>query len=197
MLFQGMAVGFKGKVMLNFSRVVDLLWGGEKWNASICHFLWLEYCCCQWMGGSGLGQKVLFGAVRYGFWYQVSPTLFASKTSGIPNHVVWTTNGGHTKPHAHILAPGELNVPNHMPTLNQSTIISFHKKTPRYLIWINPATPLNSYVLSQNSSLLQLYQQRHTTCTENLIINLQNGMWLFSYISYVFYISHNLAHTHS
>ena len=41
---------------------------------------------------------------------------------GIPNHLLWAiSNDGYTKLRAHILAPGELHVSNHVPTFNQST----------------------------------------------------------------------------
>ena len=62
------------------------------------------------------------------------------QTSGIPNHMVYATNSGYTKPHARILVLGALHVPNHVRTLNQSTVISLHKRTPWYLIWLNHAT---------------------------------------------------------
>ena len=55
---------------------------------------------------------------------------FALKASGIPNQVVWATSSGCTKPHARILATGALLVPNNVPTLAQSTVMSFHKRTP-------------------------------------------------------------------
>ena len=55
---------------------------------------------------------------------------FALQTSGIPNKVVWATNSGCTKPRARILAPGALHVPNHVPTLEQLTVTSLHKRTP-------------------------------------------------------------------
>ena len=45
------------------------------------------------------------------------------------NNVVWSTNNGCTEPRAHILVVGALNVLNHVPKLNQSTEISFNKKT--------------------------------------------------------------------
>ena len=44
------------------------------------------------------------------------------------NNVVWSTNNGCTEPRAHILVAGALHVPNHVPKLNQSTVISFNKK---------------------------------------------------------------------
>ena len=60
--------------------------------------------------------------------------------TGIPNHVVWATNSGCTNPCACIFAARALDVPNHMPTLDQSIVTSFHKRTPWYLIWLNHAT---------------------------------------------------------
>ena len=36
----------------------------------------------------------------------------------------------YTKPCGHIVTPQALYVPNHMPTLNQSTVTQFHKTTP-------------------------------------------------------------------
>ena len=54
----------------------------------------------------------------------------ALQTLDIQNHMVWGTNSERTKPGACILSPRELNIPNDMPTLNQSTVISFHKRTP-------------------------------------------------------------------
>ena len=51
-------------------------------------------------------------------------------TSGIPNQVVWATNSECTKPRARILATGALHLPNHVPTLDQLTVTSFHKRTP-------------------------------------------------------------------
>ena len=62
---------------------------------------------------------------------------FTQQTSGLPDHVVLTTNSWYTKPRARILAPGAQHVPNHMPTLNQSPATPFHKRTPWYLIWLN------------------------------------------------------------
>ena len=59
--------------------------------------------------------------------------------SGIPIYVVFATNRGRTKPRVRLLAPRQLYVPNHMATLNQSPAISFHKRTPKYLIWFNLA----------------------------------------------------------
>ena len=55
---------------------------------------------------------------------------FALQTSGIPNQMVWATNSGCTKPRARILATGALHVSNHVPTLDQLTVTSFHKRTP-------------------------------------------------------------------
>ena len=60
--------------------------------------------------------------------------------SGIPNHVVFATNSERTKPRVGIPALRQLHAPNHMATLNQSTAISFHKRTPRYLIWLKHST---------------------------------------------------------
>ena len=51
---------------------------------------------------------------------------FALQTSGIPNQVVWAINSGCTKPRARIPATGALRVPNHVPTLNQLAVKSFH-----------------------------------------------------------------------
>ena len=62
---------------------------------------------------------------------------FALQTLGIPNHVVYLTNSGYTKPRARILAPGPLHVPNHVHTLDQSTLTSFHKRTTWHLTWLN------------------------------------------------------------
>ena len=59
---------------------------------------------------------------------------------GVPNHVVFATNSGRTKPPVHILTPRQLYVLNHMATLNQSTSILFHEWTPWYLIWLKHAT---------------------------------------------------------
>ena len=65
---------------------------------------------------------------------------FALQTSGIPNHAVCATNSWYTKPRVCILAPGAQHVPNHVPTLNQWPATPFHKRAPRYLIWLNHAT---------------------------------------------------------
>ena len=51
---------------------------------------------------------------------------FALQTYGIPNQVVWAINSGCTKPRARIPATGALRVPNHVPTLNQLAVKSFH-----------------------------------------------------------------------
>ena len=67
-----------------------------------------------------------------------SPSML--QKSGIPNHMVFTRNSGHTKPRVCILVSRQLYVPNHMATLNQTTVISFHKRTPWYLIWLKYAT---------------------------------------------------------
>ena len=67
-------------------------------------------------------------------------SLFKLQTSNIPNHVVRATDSGYTKPHAHILAPGALHVQKNMHTLDQSTVTSFHKRTPWHLIWLNHGT---------------------------------------------------------
>ena len=64
----------------------------------------------------------------------------ALQKSGIPNHVVFATNSGRTKPHVHILAPRQLYVPNHMATLNQSTAIHSTKRQHDILYGSN--TPL-------------------------------------------------------
>ena len=71
---------------------------------------------------------------------------FALQTSGLPNHLVWATNNGCTKPCARILAPGAQHVPNHMPTLNQSPATPFHKRTQWYFM-ARSRYPLNSLVL--------------------------------------------------
>ena len=55
---------------------------------------------------------------------------FALKKSGIPSHVVCATNSGYTKPRAHIPATGVLHITNHVHTLDQSTVTSFHKRKP-------------------------------------------------------------------
>ena len=66
---------------------------------------------------------------------------FLATKLGIPNHVVWAiSSDGYTKPSSHILAPGALHVPHHVPTLDQSTVTPFYKRTPGYLIWLNHAT---------------------------------------------------------
>ena len=59
------------------------------------------------------------------------PLSFRATKLGIPNHVVWAINSdGYTKPHAYVLAPGALHVPNPVPTLDQSNVTPFHKRTP-------------------------------------------------------------------
>ena len=60
--------------------------------------------------------------------------------SGIPNHMVFAPNSGRTKPRVRIPALRQLHAPNHMATLNQSTAISFYKRTPQYLIWLKHST---------------------------------------------------------
>ena len=64
----------------------------------------------------------------------------AFQKSGIPNHVVFATNSGRTKPRVRIPMLIQLHAPNSMATLNQSTAISFYKRTPRYLIWLKHST---------------------------------------------------------
>ena len=59
--------------------------------------------------------------------YTHSP--FARQTSGKPNQVVWATDNGCSKPRARILATGALHVLNHVKTLDQLTLTSFHKRT--------------------------------------------------------------------
>ena len=54
---------------------------------------------------------------------------FALGTSGKPNHIVRATNSEYTKPRTHFLAPGAQDLPNHVPTLNQSPTTPFHKRT--------------------------------------------------------------------
>ena len=66
-------------------------------------------------------------------------SCFAQQTLGIPNHVVWATTSWYTKLHAPIVVPGALHIPNHVPTVDQSTL-TFHKRTPLYLIWLNLTT---------------------------------------------------------
>ena len=70
----------------------------------------------------------LIKVTPYAPWGPHSP--FALQTSGIPNQVVWAINSGCTKPRARILATEALRVPNHVPTLNQLAVKSFHKRTP-------------------------------------------------------------------
>ena len=65
---------------------------------------------------------------------------FTLQKLGIPNYMVFAKNRGCTKPCVHILVPRELNITNHTATLNQSTAISFHKRTPWYLIRLKHAT---------------------------------------------------------
>ena len=76
--------------------------------------------------------------------WRLTPCLthspFTLQTSGIPNHVVCATNSGYTKPRSYILAAGALHVPNHVPTLGQLYVTSFHKRAPWHLIWLNHAT---------------------------------------------------------
>ena len=98
---------------------------------------------------------------------------FALQTSGIPNHVVCATNSGYTKPGACILAPGPLHVPNQVHTLDQSTLTSFHKRTPRHLIRLNHAI-LYIAKFSLYSFFLQLHQQHHTI--QNLLIGILHSM---------------------
>ena len=60
---------------------------------------------------------------------------------GIPNHMVFATNSGRIKPRVSILAPRELNVPNHMATQpincnfipQKDTMIPYMAQT-RYLL---------------------------------------------------------------
>ena len=66
-------------------------------------------------------------------------SLFALQTSSIPNHKVLATSSGYAKPRGHILAPEALHIPNHVPTLDQSTVTPFQIRTPRLLIWLNHA----------------------------------------------------------
>ena len=67
-------------------------------------------------------------------------SCFPLQKLGIPNHVVFATNSGRTKPCVHILASRQLYVPNYMATLNQSTAISFHKRTLWYIISLKHTT---------------------------------------------------------
>ena len=73
---------------------------------------------------------------------------FALQTLGIPNHVVWATNSGCTKPRARILATGAVHIRNHVPTLDQLTVTSFPQKDTVMPYIAQPRYPLNSQVLA-------------------------------------------------
>ena len=83
--------------------------------------------------GASINLKPIFTSLpsRTSWSLTPCPTYFPSalQKSGIPNHIVFPTNSGRTKPLVRVLAPKELNGPNHMATLSQSTAISFHKRT--------------------------------------------------------------------
>ena len=64
----------------------------------------------------------------------------ALQKSGISNHMVFPTDSGRTKPRIRIPALRQLDAPNYMATLNQSTAISFHKRTLWYIIWLKHTT---------------------------------------------------------
>ena len=68
-----------------------------------------------------------FIAITY---FMAFNTMFHPFSFRATEITVLPTGSEYTKPRARIFASGALHVPNYMPTIDQSTVTSFHKRIP-------------------------------------------------------------------
>ena len=66
----------------------------------------------------------------HGLRYHVPPTLLPRYKSRAYQTTWLGLQTGYAKPHARIFAPEALHVPNHRRKLDETTVTSFHKRTP-------------------------------------------------------------------
>ena len=117
----------------------------------------------------------------------------ALQKSGVPNHVVFATNSGRTKPRVRIPPLRQLYAPKHMATLNQSTAISFHKRTPWYLIWLKHST----FKLPSSHNFSSFCNYTSNALVVILKFSSTFHRMVCDCFFILFYIFHNLAHTDS
>ena len=116
----------------------------------------------------------------------------ALQKMGIPNHMVFATNSRLNKPRVCILAPRELNVPNHMATQpincnfipQNNTMIPYMAQT-RYL--------LNSQILAILPRSIPATLHYSGIWKLPTLLEINYTKW-YVVVFYIYYIFYNLAH---